>query len=337
MATYSPEIREVVAAIARAVRAQGWSVDMVVDFGSHARGEARPDSDYDLNLYVHREGWLYLFEERARRVHDPADELYAWHRKCRQHFRGFRELSAGLEQVARDVIQQRAPELPIGVMNVHDTRLVLFNPPYENWPWFDLAGGAPLGHGDTYHSALSFLRKARHFHRVAVQVHVVQCDLALRRSAVCLGDAQVTTPEAADARREWLSSMAAYLRNSLSLLSLLTEGWFVAHRRDVLDFVRRAMPCGHELMQTLYENKCDPSTHARLRETGKANGEGGSTGIAELHRRCEAFGHEIHQAISETVASRPEFNTPVDARLWLSENLEKCAALPLYRSLVGSG
>ena len=333
MSAYTREIRDLVAAVSSAVQRTGWSVDMIIDFGSHARCEARPDSDYDLKLYVHREEWRYLFEECARRVTDTNDEVHAWQQKLREHFRGYKELAGVLEHTARDVISRHAPASPVNIVNVFDTRHVLFDLSYETWALFNIVGGAALVGVDLHESLLAFLRSVRPFHCRTVEVHVTQCEMAKRRASEYASAAVGSGKDAPGARRMWLSSITTYLRNSLALLSLLTDGWFVTAKEEVLGFARQVKAGGHPLLKQLYRVKCEPHARADFLKSGQVAGEIGPLSVLEFHRRCMEFGAEIRLDVEKRAASRSEFRLAESQ--WLPDNLAKYESLPIYRQLVG--
>lgn len=170
-------------------------------------------------------------------------------------------------------------------------------------------------------------------HRRTVDIHLQQCEFTKQRAIEHLGVASAPGCEAVRARQIWLSSIAAYLRNLLSILSLLTDGWFVTRQTDVLNFVLRVLPNGYGLMEHVYHTKCEPSTRTNFLISGWVEGELGLLSIVELHQWCERFAVEIHRAITDAIAAQPDLD--VDESEWLPINLAKYNTLPIYRCLVG--
>jgi hypothetical protein len=330
MSGYPYEISELAEALRSAVAAEGWSTDMIIDFESHARGEARPESDYDLHAYVHREGCFYLFEEYARRLKGPDDDLRAWHRALRDHFKGFQELESDSEAAGRECVRRHSGGLPVNLLCVFDTRHVLFSLARETWPLFNIAGGVPLGRSDAYHAIVGFLASERPFHRRTVDVHLHQCDLALEGATACLRGGSRPQEKLSRQRGEWLSSMMTYLRGLVGLYALLTEGWFVTQKKEVTDFVERRMPAGQALMQLIYRTKCETPVRNQFLASGLAYEQLESLNVAELHHRCEQFGEELRGAIGREAAGLGD-----DESDWLPGNLAAFGKLPLHQRLVG--
>jgi predicted nucleotidyltransferase len=209
-------------AICEAFGSLGWTVDMIVDYGSHARGEARKDSDYDVNIYVHRPGWLYLFEEYAQRLVKQEDEVVRWHRQIRQYFSGYKELSGELEQRAREVVKAKT-SLPFYVTNVFDTRLVLYNMVRETWELFSLVHGRSIGNWPVYDEIISFLKRTRPFHHRFVEVHLGNCFMAAEQATSALAN---NRGEPEKRRFAWLTCIIPCLRNYVSLFRFVQGDWF---------------------------------------------------------------------------------------------------------------
>jgi hypothetical protein len=295
----------------------------VIDYGSQGRGEQRPDSDYDIEIYVHRDGWLYLFGEYADRLNDLDDEVFQWHRFVKQHFAGFRELATDLETLSQQIIDQVTTE-PVYVTNVFDTRLVLFNMVHETWPLFSLAHGNPVWGSETHQSLLAFLRAVRPFHGRFFEVHLTQCQMA-REQAISMDSSTI------EGRCSWISSIMAYLRNSLSLLALIADGWFIHHRTEVIEFAEHQFPEDYSLMEKIYASKCDRDAYRRLLENWKINGMY-LPDIDSVHRACIGFGEKILARIREIMASDPVVNLPESE--WIDANRRSFERFPFCRILL---
>ncbi len=325
MPAYPTDVRKAVDAIRSSIETEGWTVDMVLDFGSHAYGEARPDSDYDLFVYVHRDGWLWWFDEYARRAEDPDDGAHGDREELRLQFPGYVEASGRLRSVAQEAADAAAPGLEVQVPQVFDMRQILYGMGKGTWQLFELAGAFPLTGAKVHSDILGFLWREQPFNAYTVHVHLTQCECARRPCEEALAAAVADAAEGVKARRRWLTCATAWLRNSLALLSLIEDGWFVTKRDEVTAFAQRRFPGQCDVLSHLYSMKCDAEMRSDFAAHGAAEVEG-------LHGDVAAFAHVIRSAAQAAVASHPTMATATAAQLAANRRLFE--RLPIYTELV---
>ncbi len=298
-----------------ALERAGWAVDLVLDFGSHARGEAGPESDYDVNIYVHREGWLYLFDEYAKQLKNQHNEVFKWHNEVvRPSYPGCDELTGSLEAIVREAVGRCHSELPVYVLNVFDTRLVLLNIVHETWSVFELVHGAPIGDRHFHDSVITYLQTARPFHRRFMDVHFYQCDGVMNQAAGWLGELG-----SADGRCKWLATTVAYLRNLLSLCAFLADGWFVCAQAEIIGVIKRLFPEHLRVAELLWAIKFAPELKKKFIQEGILPASD-QLSIKRLHESCISFAGKVR----ETVCAYVELSASmrIAESDWLPQNAE---------------
>jgi len=283
---------------------EGWTVDSLVDFGSHAKGEAVETSDLDLAIYLHSDSKILAqdFVQESRYFAEFASRYPALYAESTEPLAWLKALWQKQSRLAPSLM----------LWGPWDIRWVLYRLAFETegGNFLQLACGRPVYDRGFHKSLVATMRDEMPFHwnrdEDSGMIHALRRWCQARKGEMIRDLSRIKTKGGAQSseagKLPWIYPAVYAISHSIATLRLVEDGWVVWRKKDVLSTVEDQFPQHFESAQEAYWYKLTDNGRREFRMLLREPEEAAKT-LENLTRETLKLFDEVWLRVDEILQS----------------------------------